>query len=112
MREILNAQGRFTSREGMRERSDDQFDHDAELLAACMDQARHEFHSHPDRQAIDDWALYGPKNPRIAELVRQLALRHHLGVADIESRIESGLREWLQILDAAQIATLGGSVDR
>ena len=44
MREILDTQDRFTSREGMRQRSDDQFDHDAKLLAACMDQARHEFH--------------------------------------------------------------------
>ena len=64
---------------------------------------------HPDRQAIDDWALYGPKNPRIAELVRELALRHDLRVADIESHIEAGLREWLQILNAAENTTPGDS---
>ena len=44
MREILDAQDRFTSREGTDYRSDDQLNHDAELLAACIDQARHEFH--------------------------------------------------------------------
>ncbi len=44
MREILDAQGSFTSRESTGDRSDDQLNRDAELLAACMDQARHEFH--------------------------------------------------------------------
>ena len=68
--------------------------------------------THPDRQAIDDWALYGPKNPRIAELVRELALKHDLRVGDIESHIEAGLREWLEILDAAENATLGDAADR
>jgi hypothetical protein len=24
--------------------------------------------THPDRQAIDDWAIYGPKNPHIADV--------------------------------------------
>lgn len=66
---------------------------------------------HPDRQAIDDWALYGPKNPRIAELVRELALRHHLVVADIESQ-EAGLREWLQILHAAENVAQGDGAER
>lgn len=58
--------------------------------------------SHPDRQALDDWAIYGPGNPRIAELVRRLALLHDLRAADIEARIEAGLREWLQRLEAAE----------
>ena len=56
--------------------------------------------SHPDRQMLDDWAIYGPATPRIAELVRQLALRHGLRVANIESHIEAGLQEWLQRLEA------------
>ena len=68
--------------------------------------------SHPDRQAIDDWPIYGPKNPHIAELIRELALRHHLVVADIESQIEAGLREWLQIMDAAENATQGDGAER
>lgn len=58
--------------------------------------------SHPDRQALDDWAIYGPGNPRIAELVRQLALQHGLRVANIEAGIEATLQEWLQRLDAAR----------
>lgn len=58
--------------------------------------------SHPDRQALDDWAIYGPGNPRIAELVRQLALQHGLRLADIESHIEAGLQEWLKRLEAAK----------
>lgn len=66
---------------------------------------------HPDRQALDDWALYGPKNPHIAELVRELALQHEFRIADIESHIEARLREWLEILDAAENATLGDNAD-
>ena len=62
---------------------------------------------HPDRQAIDDWALYGPKNSRIAEAVRELARRHDLRVADIESHIEAGLRDWLNVLDAAKTTNRG-----
>ncbi|VDC21826.1 hypothetical protein [Pseudogemmobacter humi] len=58
--------------------------------------------SHPDRQALDDWAIYGPANPRLTELVGQLALRHDLRSADIEARIEAGLRVWLQRLEVAE----------
>lgn len=67
--------------------------------------------SHPDRQALDDWAIYGPGNPRIAELVRRLALKHDLRMADIESHIEAGLREWLQRLEAAGKSVQGNSTD-
>lgn len=65
---------------------------------------------HPDRQALDDWAIYGPTTPRIAELVRQLALQHDVRVADIESHIEAGLREWLQRLEVAEEGTQGNSI--
>lgn len=67
--------------------------------------------SHPDRQALDGWAIYGPGNPRITELVRQLALQHGLRVANIESHIEAGLREWLQRLEAAGKGIQGNSTD-
>lgn len=40
---------------------------------------------HPDRHAIDDWTLNGPKNGRIEELVRELTLEHGLRLSEVEN---------------------------
>ncbi len=40
---------------------------------------------HPDRRAIDDWTLNGPKNGRIEELIRELTLEHGLRLSEVEN---------------------------
>lgn len=55
---------------------------------------------HPDAHELDDWAIYGPKNSVIADLVWKLAYDHDLRVAEIEELIETGLREKLSSLDS------------
>ncbi|MBY6115980.1 hypothetical protein KUW09_14390 [Mameliella alba] len=50
---------------------------------------------HPDSHLLDDWAVYGPKNPKIEKLVRYLALDHGLRVSDIENRIVLSLEEYV-----------------
>lgn len=47
--------------------------------------------NHPDRHAIDDWMLNGPKNARIEELVRELTLECGLRLREVESIIEDVL---------------------
>ncbi len=42
---------------------------------------------HPDRHAIDDWVLNGPKNARIEELVRELTLERGLRLSEVEDII-------------------------
>ncbi len=59
---------------------------------------------HPDIQALHDWPMYGPKDPRIADLVRELALDHGLRLEEIETIIEAALRAKLQQLQNAQRA--------
>lgn len=46
---------------------------------------------HPDRHAIDDWMLNGPKNARIEELVRELTLECGLRLSEVERIIEDVL---------------------
>ncbi len=62
-----------------------------------------------ERQALDDWFIYGPKDPEIALLVQRLVAEHGLRTAEIESYIEAGLREWLQALDAVANANQGNN---
>lgn len=46
---------------------------------------------HPDQHAINDWLLYGPKDGRIEELVRELTLGCGLRLADVEYLIFAAL---------------------
>lgn len=48
---------------------------------------------HPDSHELDDWPLYGPKNPNIAHLVSRLALDYGLRLHDIEDVILQALRD-------------------
>ncbi|MDM7457774.1 MAG: hypothetical protein P3W94_000125 [Paracoccus sp. (in: a-proteobacteria)] len=41
--------------------------------------------NHPDSHELDDWLLYGPRDPSIARLVVQLAEQHQMRLADIEA---------------------------
>lgn len=47
---------------------------------------------HPDLHELHDWPMYGPKDPRIAELVEELAFSHNLRVQEIEAVIVEGLK--------------------
>lgn len=44
-----------------------------------------------ERQALDDWFSYGPKDPEIALLVQRLVLEHGLRTAEVETMIRDGL---------------------
>ena len=46
---------------------------------------------HPDRQAVDDWFAFGPKNGKIEELGRELTRVQGLRVSDGEGLIVSAL---------------------
>lgn len=46
---------------------------------------------HPDVQELQDWPLYGPRDPEIAMLIERLALEHHMRVSDIERLIFDAL---------------------
>ena len=46
---------------------------------------------HPDAGSIRDWALYGPRDPAIAQLVEQLANERHWRLAEIEALIRDAL---------------------
>lgn len=50
---------------------------------------------HPDSHELDDWPIYGPKDPQISKLVERLALRHRMRVKDIEALIVTALEEQL-----------------
>ncbi|WP_371154003.1 hypothetical protein [Jannaschia sp. 2305UL9-9] len=52
--------------------------------------------THPDSHALDDWPLYGPKNPEIARLVDCLAHDHMLRVNEIEEIILTALKSRLK----------------
>ena len=39
---------------------------------------------HPDAAAIRDWALYGPRDPKIALLVERLSSEHGMRLGEIE----------------------------
>ncbi|MFN3208747.1 MAG: hypothetical protein ACE369_07050 [Roseovarius sp.] len=49
--------------------------------------------NHPDNHLLNDWAIYGPKDPRIEHLVSQLALDHGMRVAEIEEWIVLALKQ-------------------
>lgn len=57
---------------------------------------------HPDRHDLDDWALYGPKNPEISQLVDRLAFDHGLRVKEIEDFILQALKTRLAEEEARQ----------
>ncbi len=44
-----------------------------------------------ERQALDDWFIYGPKDPEIALLVQSLVTRHGLRTAEVENMIREML---------------------
>lgn len=46
---------------------------------------------HPDQQALIDWGTFGPKDPRIEQLVWELAHDHGLRLAEIEALIVATL---------------------
>ena len=52
--------------------------------------------THLDSHELDDWALYGPKNPEIARLFDCLAYDHGLRVNEIEEVILTALRSRLE----------------
>lgn len=56
--------------------------------------------NHPDSHELDDWPLYGPRDPHIARLVVQLAEQHQMRVADIEAIMLAALK--------AELARLSG----
>jgi hypothetical protein len=53
---------------------------------------------HPDSHELNDWALYGPKDGKIFELVIQLARDHGMRERDIERIIEKALEDKLKKL--------------
>lgn len=57
---------------------------------------------HPDRHDLDDWALYGPKNPEISQIVDQLAFNYGLRVKEIEDLILQVLKNRLDEEEARQ----------
>lgn len=57
---------------------------------------------HPDSQDLDDWALYGPKNLEISQLVDQLGFAHGLRVKEIEDFILQALKNRLAEEEARQ----------
>lgn len=48
--------------------------------------------NHPDSHELDDWPLYGPRDPGIARLVVKLAEQHQLRLAEIEAIMLDALR--------------------
>lgn len=55
-------------------------------------------HNHPDSHLLDEWYLYGPKNPNIFRLVSQLAHSKGMRVNEIEDVIEQALRKkWEEV---------------
>jgi hypothetical protein len=57
--------------------------------------------NHPDQHQIDDWFLYGPQNPEIEALVRELTIGKGLRLAEVESLIVNALEEKLRLLGAS-----------
>ena len=51
--------------------------------------------SQPDLHELNDWHLFGPKNPEIAELVYYLAEEKGMRLADIERLMVEALKEQL-----------------
>mgnify|MGYP001207097159 CR=1 FL=1 len=53
---------------------------------------------HPDIHELIDWAMYGPKNPRIEQLVWILAQEYQLRLSEIEFLILETLEGRLRTL--------------
>ena len=51
---------------------------------------------HPDATAIRDWALYGPRDSAITNLVERLAYERGMRLEDIELLITGALTDALQ----------------
>lgn len=55
---------------------------------------------HPDdHKGLNDWPVYGPRNPEISVLVERLARERNLRLAEIEDIIKNALRTRLLELD-------------
>ncbi|AUH65161.1 hypothetical protein CX676_14090 [Paracoccus zhejiangensis] len=54
---------------------------------------------HPDNHELDDWPLYGPKDPEIYWLVGQLAQKHGMRLHEIEAIMLAALRRKMAELD-------------
>lgn len=67
------------------------------LQAFVRSQAGNELpaRTHPDSHLLNDWALYGPKDAQIEQLVSRLALDHGLRLAEIEGLIVATLERRL-----------------
>lgn len=66
---------------------------------------------HPDGHELDDWPLYGPKNPEIASLVDRPARNHGLRLDEIEGLILQALKACMAQEEARQ-PTSSNVVDR
>lgn len=64
-------------------------------------------HNHPDLHELQDWPMYGPKDPTIAHLVEELAYSHGMRLREIELVILEALRDRLQAEQAGRGAELG-----
>jgi len=53
---------------------------------------------HPDQQALIDWGMYGPRDPRIDQLVWELAHDHGLRLVEIEELLLSALEQKSRVL--------------
>jgi len=62
--------------------------------------------AHPDNHELDDWHIHGPKNPRIADLVEQLAYGHGLRLREIENVILQALSKRLEEEDRSDDSPL------
>lgn len=49
--------------------------------------------SHPDQHALIDWGTFGPKDPRIEQLVWELAQDHGLRLFEIEGLLLSAMEQ-------------------
>jgi len=65
--------------------------------------------AHPDQHEIDDWFLYGPKNGRIGELVRELTLERGLRLSEVEGIVLNVLLARRNILKRGDPAIEGNS---
>jgi hypothetical protein len=52
--------------------------------------------NHPDVHKLNDWQLYGPSDPEIAELVHRLAYEKGMRLAEIERKMVEVLRKCLE----------------
>lgn len=59
-----------------------------------------DYNSHPDdHNRLNDWPVFGPRDPEISILVERLAREKNLRLAEIEDTIKNALRNRLLELD-------------